>query len=97
MGRWLVSVIMVTWLACCSAGCGDAEALPSKVPDLIGQVSEGASQEDVEKLLGPPNFKYEDEEDGAAVWQYNADGDVVYKVRFIDGQVAASDEDEDGV
>ena len=97
MSRWLVSVMMVTCLAFCSAGCGDAEAIPSEVPDLIGQVQEGASQEDVEKLLGPPDFKYEDEEDGAAVWQYNADGDEIYKVRFVEGQVQLAGKDEGGV
>ena len=97
MSRWLVLVVIMTWLAVCSAGCGEDEAIPSTVPDWIGQVQEGASQEDVEKLLGPPDFKYDDDEDGAVVWQYNADGDVIYKVRFMDGQVQLAGEDEGGV
>lgn len=96
MGRWLVSVMMVTWLACCSAGCDSTpEQVPSKVPGLIGQVQEGASQEEVEKLLGPADHTFKDAEDGALIWQYNSD-DAIYKVRFLDGQVAGQEKNEGG-
>lgn len=91
MGRWLASAVLVMSLVVGLSGCDSGpEPVTSNVPELIGQVQEGASQADVEKLLGPADHKYTDEEDDGEVWQWNAD-DGVYRVKFVDGQVASQE------
>lgn len=91
MGRLFTAILLTVSLLLLFPGCDTGPApVESKVPELIGQVQEGASQADVEKLLGPADHKYTDEEDEGEVWQWNAD-DGVYRVKFVDGQVASQE------